>query len=67
MLIKSAVGSQQSIVLIHGTIGFIHDLDFLKKLKINGFPTTLVITNGKMIVFRGDIERLDNFLLSQRQ
>ena len=46
---------------------FIHDLDILKKLKIKGFPTTLVITNGKMIVFRGDIEKLENFLMSQRQ
>jgi thiol-disulfide isomerase/thioredoxin len=42
---------------------FIHDLDILKKLKIIVFPTTLVITNGKMIVFRGDIERLENFLM----
>jgi thiol-disulfide isomerase/thioredoxin len=46
---------------------FIHNPDVLKKLKIQGFPTTLVIANGKMIVFRGDIERLDSFLSLQKQ
>lgn len=46
---------------------FIHNPDVLKKLKIQGFPTTLVIADGKMIVFRGDIERLDSFLSIQRQ
>jgi len=46
---------------------FIHDPDILKKLKVKSFPTTLVITNGKLIVFRGDIEIIDHFLLSQSQ
>ena len=46
---------------------FIHDPDILKKFKILGFPTTLVITNGKRIIFRGDIEKIDNFLLSKKE
>jgi thiol-disulfide isomerase/thioredoxin len=41
---------------------FIHDPDILKKLKIQWFPTTLVITNGNTIVFRGDIEKIDDFV-----
>lgn len=46
---------------------FIHDTEILKKFTIRGFPTTLVITNGKKIIFRGDIEKIDNFLLSQTE
>jgi len=41
---------------------FLHDERILEQLKISCFPTTLVIADGKEIVFRGDIENIEKIL-----